>query len=116
MKSAKSFTVTSKVKLAFVSGTFKLDFNYLDLTPPSHLTFEAVGEGLGVSIRLNTAIDLKTCGDSETELAWKAEAQLRGLIAELSPGLIQSGADKFTRQFFERVKSKLDAQSTQPTN
>ncbi|HUK49905.1 MAG TPA: SRPBCC domain-containing protein [Terriglobales bacterium] len=108
IKNAKSFTVISKVKIAFLSGTFKLDFNYLEQVPPSRLTFEAVGEGLGVFIRLNTVIDLKTREVSTTELKWKTDAEVGGILAELPPTLIQAGTDNYTRRFFECVKSKLD--------
>lgn len=108
VKDPKQFTVTVKLGIAFVRGNFKFDFRLLDQTPPSHSRFEAIGKGAGVSVRLNASMDLKEVDSATTELAWQTDAELGGLLGEVSPTLIQSTTKKFTQQFFECVKSKLE--------
>jgi len=108
MKDSKTFSVTVRAGISFVRGTFKFDFTLLDQQPPSHSRFEAVGKGAGVSVKLDTSIDLKEIGPNTTELAWKTDAQLGGLLGELSPSLIQNSTGKLTQDFFECVKSKLE--------
>jgi len=112
VKDAKTFTVTVKVGISFVRGNFKFDFTLLDQKPPSHSTFEAIGKGAGVSVRLNATIELDERGVDLTELKWKTDAQMGGLLGEISPSLIQTSTNKLTQQFFDCVKAKLESSST----
>ena len=112
VKDSKSFSVTVKVGISFVRGNFKFDFTLLDQKPPSHSSFEAIGKGAGVSVRLTATMDLKEIDANLTELAWKTDAQLGGLLGEISPSLIQSSTNKFTQQFFECLKTKLETASS----
>ena len=109
VKDSKTFAVTVKVGIAFVSGSFRFDFTLLDQRPPSHSRFEAVGKGAGVSVRLTASMDLNDVDAGTTELAWKSDAELGGLLGEISPSLIQNSTNKFTQQFFDCVKAKLES-------
>jgi carbon monoxide dehydrogenase subunit G len=109
MKDSRTFTVTVKVGIAFVRGNFKFDFTLLDQKPPSHSKFEAMGRGAGVNVRLSASIDLTEVESGATELAWKTDAELGGLLGEISPSLIQNSTSKFSQQFFDCVKSKLES-------
>ncbi|MGA8856691.1 MAG: carbon monoxide dehydrogenase subunit G [Candidatus Bathyarchaeia archaeon] len=109
VKDSKTFTVSVKVGIAFVRGSFKFDFTLLDQKPPSHSQFEAVGRGAGVSVRLTASMDLNEVDAGTTELAWKTDAELVGLLGEISLSLIQNSTNKFTMQFFDCVKSKLES-------
>lgn len=111
VKDSKTFSVTVKVGISFVRGNFKFDFTLLDQTPPTHSTFDAIGKGAGVSVQLKASMDLRELNSDSTELVWKTDAQLGGLLGEISPSLIQSSTNKFTQQFFECVKAKLEANS-----
>ncbi len=109
VKDSKTFAVTVKVGIAFVRGNFKFDFTLLDQKAPNHSRFEAMGRGAGVSVRLTASMDLNEVDDTTTELAWKTDAELGGLLGEISPSLIQNSTNKFTQQFFDCVKSKLES-------
>jgi carbon monoxide dehydrogenase subunit G len=108
VKDSKTFTVSVKVGIAFVRGTFKFDFALLDQVPPSHSRFKASGKGAGVSVELDANIDLKEIEPNATELMWKTDAQLGGLLGEISPSLIQNSTNKFSQRFFDCVKEKLE--------
>lgn len=109
VKDSRTFTVVVKVGIAFVRGDFKFDFTLLDQTPPSHSRFEAFGKGAGVSIKLIASIDLKSKSEDSTELSWKSDVELGGLLGEISPSLIQSSTNKLTQQFFQFAKEKLES-------
>jgi len=109
VRDSKTFTVSIKVGIAFVRGNFRFDFTLLDQKPPSHSKFEAVGKGAGISVRLTASIDLNEVDTGTTELTWKTDAELGGLLGEISPSLIQNTTNKFTIQFFDCVKSKLES-------
>lgn len=107
----KSFKVTVKVGISFVRGDFNFTFNLLDQTPPSHSQFEAYGKSAGVSVHLNSSIDLREIDISRTELLWRADSAMEGLLTELSPSLLQSSTKKFTQDFFNNLKAKLERNS-----
>ena len=109
VRDSKTFTVSIKVGIAFVRGNFRFDFTLLDQKPPSHSKFEAVGKGAGISVRLTASIDLNEVDTGTTELTWKTDAELGGLLGEISPSLIQNTTNRFTIQFFDCVKSKLES-------
>ena len=108
-RDTKSFSVTLKVGISFVKGDFKFTFNLLEQTPPSNSRFEAIGKSAGVSVHLIASIDLHELEPTVTELAWKADTELGGLLVELSPSLLELSTSKFTQNFFECVKTKLEA-------
>ena len=109
IKDPENFTVTMKVGISFVRGSFKFSFRLLDQTPPSHSRFEAIGKGAGVSVRLNASMQLVDLGTNATQLNWQADTDLGGLLTELSPGLIQNSTDKFTKEFFDCLKRKVES-------
>lgn len=108
LKDEKSFTVSVKVGIAFVKGTFKFDFALLDQNPPSHCKFEAKGRGAGVSVKLEGEMLLEQVDPSSTEVTWKTDVELGGLLAEVSPSLIQNSAVKMTQQLFECLRRKIE--------
>lgn len=109
VKDSRTFTVSVKVGIAFVRGNFRFDFTLLDQKPPSHSKFDAVGKGAGVSVRLTASIDLNELDSGTTELTWKTDAELGGLLGEIPPSLIQNSTNKFIKQFFDCVKSKFES-------
>jgi len=105
----RSFTVTVRVSMSIIKGDFKLTFSLLDQTPPTHSEFEATGRGAGISIQMKTSIDLSEPQTHTTELSWKSNVEIGGLLGELSPGLIQSSAEKIMNGFFDSVRSKVES-------
>jgi len=109
VKDPENFNVTVKVGISFVRGSFKFTFRLLDQTPPSRSRFEAIGKGAGVSVKLNASVQLADLGNNATQLNWQADADLGGLLTELSPSLIQNSTDKFTKEFFDCLKRKVES-------
>jgi len=108
IKDSKTFVVTVKVSISFVKGNFKFTFTLIDQIPPSHSRFQASGRGAGVSVNLNTSMDLSEPQPGSTELSWKTDVELGGLLGELSPSLLQSSTTGFTREFFDCIKAQLE--------
>jgi carbon monoxide dehydrogenase subunit G len=111
VRDSRNFTVTLKLGIAFVRGTLKFDFTLLEQETPIHSRFEGNGRGAGVSVRLEASIYLNEIDPATTELVWKTDAELGGLLGEISSSLIQSSTNKFTQQFFDCIKSQLESAS-----
>lgn len=111
IKDSRTFTVTVGIGVSFVRGTFKFDFTLLEQHAPSHSRFQGIGKGAGVSVQLTAEMDLTEVDADSTGLKWKADAVLGGLLGELSPSLIQGSTGKFTEQFFQCIRTKLESQS-----
>ena len=60
-----------------------------------------------MSVNLSASIQLVESGNGTTQLNWNSDADLGGLLAELSPSLIKNSTDKFTREFFDSVKRQV---------
>ena len=108
VKDTRTFLVTVRVGISFVKGSFRFLFTLLDQVPPEHSRFEADGKGAGVSVHLSATLDLSE-QDGSTQLNWKTDAQLGGLLAEISPSLITNSTNKYTTEFFECIKRKLES-------
>jgi len=109
IKDSKTFVVTVKVGISFVRGNFKFTFTLIDQIPPSHLRFQANGRGAGVSVNMNTSMDLSEPQPGSTELSWKSDVELGGLLGELSPSLLQNSTSGFTQEFFNCIKAQLES-------
>ena len=109
IKDSKTFVVTVKVGISFVRGNFKFTFTLIDQIPPSHLRFQANGRGAGVSVNMNASMDLSEPQPGSTELSWKSDVELGGLLGELSPSLLQNSTSGFTQEFFNCIKAQLES-------
>jgi carbon monoxide dehydrogenase subunit G len=106
---SKTFKVKVKVGIAFVRGSMKFDFILPAQDPPAYIKYEGKGKGAGTSVNLAVEIHLSEKSPETTELSWVANAEFGGLLGEMSESLVQKSTTKFTQQFFENVKSKLEA-------
>lgn len=109
IKDSKTFVVTVKVGISFVRGNFKFTFTLIDQIPPSHSRFQANGRGAGVSVNMNASMDLSEPQPGSTELSWKSDVELGGLLGELSPSLLQNSTSGFTQEFFNCIKAQLES-------
>lgn len=77
-------------------------------SPPTHLAWHIVTKGIGVEIALETAVDLLPTTPSGTQLTWQATITRRtGLVAALSPALLQAAAEQTIRQGWSRLRESL---------
>jgi carbon monoxide dehydrogenase subunit G len=105
----KNFKVVVRVGMLFIRGKLRFDFVVKERSAPSHTSFSGDGRGAGVSIKLVVNVDMNEEGPDLTELSWTADAELGGLLSEVSQSLLQSNTTKFTKQFFDCVKARVEA-------
>jgi len=108
VKDANTFVVTLQAGFSFFKTNFRFTFTLLDQNPPSHVRFQAHGGGAGVSIKMETSMDLSETQPGSTEISWRTDAEVRGPFGELSPSLLQNSRGGFTEQFLSCIKRQLE--------
>jgi len=92
---------------SFLRGTMKLQIELADLAPPDRAVMQVAAQGIGVSMRIISQLQVAPEG-SGARLTWSAQVdQLKGLVAALSPSLIKAAADQVIRHAWTQVRKQL---------
>jgi carbon monoxide dehydrogenase subunit G len=95
--------VVGPVKARF-TGKLRLS----DMTAPERYSLVFEGSGGAAGFGKGTAnVELKTLGESQTQLAYSADAQVGGKIAQVGSRLIDGIARKIAEEFFTRFETAL---------
>jgi carbon monoxide dehydrogenase subunit G len=92
---------------SFLRGTMKLAIALGDTTPLERATMNVTAQGIGVGMNVISRLAIAPEGTG-SKLTWSAEvAELKGLIAAVSPGLISAAADQVIRHAWSQVREQL---------
>ena len=88
-----------------------------DLQPPEHYTLSFEGDG-GIAgfARGSAEVDLSVPGSEpgHTRLAYRAQAQVGGRLAQIGSRLIDATAARMSAQFFERLTQAITTPAESP--
>lgn len=104
-----NFNVTVKIGIALIRSSMKFNFTITGDESSYLARYEGAGRGAGVSIKLTITVNLLESAQDHTQISWITDATLGGMLAELPGGLIENTTKKFTKEFFECVKKRLEA-------
>ena len=92
---------------SFLRGTMKLAISLGETSPPECATMSVAAQGIGVGMNVISQLAIAADGDG-SKLTWSANvAELKGLIAAVSPGLISAAADQVIRHAWTQVRKQL---------
>lgn len=112
--SPTEMVATLKVKVTFVSATFKSTITLANLNAPESYTLVTEGSGgLIGSLKSSTDVHLREEGN-ETVVTYRTRAEIGGKLALLGSKMIDASARKMVTKFFERL-TKIMTDKTQPT-
>jgi len=106
--SEDKFIAKFKLGIGWIKGVFDFEFVITDVIPQSHARLLAHGSGVKSEIDLDITIDLVDAPDGGTNLLWKANAKVGGLLAGVGQRLINSVAERIVSQFFEKLRNELE--------
>jgi len=100
-------TVVGKVKagVSFIKGTFTIDARIVERDAPRRARLGLRASGMGSTIDVDSSLVLTQLGD-ETEVAWSADAVIRGTIASIGARLLPGIVEKKTQEFFEALRTQ----------
>ena len=106
----KTYMVTIKVKIAFISLTFNMNVQITEMNPPSHLETLATGEesSMASNIKAKNFLDLNSLSESETEISYRSEVSLFGKLGTMGQSVVKGKAKQLGKEFAEAVKSRLE--------
>ncbi|HEX3727802.1 MAG TPA: SRPBCC domain-containing protein [Pirellulales bacterium] len=92
---------------SFLRGTMKLTITLDQLAEPTSATMSVVAQGIAVGMTVRSHLAIAADG-SGSRLTWTATvAELKGLIAAVSPGLISAAADQVIRHAWTQIRQQL---------
>jgi len=100
-------TLVGKVKagVSFIKGTFTVDARIVEREAPRRARLRLRSSGMGSTIDVDSSLALAQVGD-ETEVAWTADAVIRGTIASIGARLLPGIVEKKTQEFFEAIRTQ----------
>ncbi|MBX7165388.1 MAG: SRPBCC family protein [Pirellulales bacterium] len=98
---------TVRPGFGFLRGTLKLDIGLESLDPPRGAVMRIAGRGIGTEIDVASTLAIAP-HDGGSRLAWSADVtRLKGLIATVSPTLIQAAAGQVLKNGWQQIRRQL---------
>ncbi len=104
------------VGVGAVKAKFTLDITRPEMQEPEHMTMKGRGKAPGSAVDLFGDMHLTSLESGETRMDWKATVAISGTIASVGARLLQGTAERLTGQFFDCLKTKLQASDTVSTS
>jgi hypothetical protein len=100
-----AFSAKVKAKVGPVNSRFSGTVTLSNLNPPESYTISGEGSGGAAGFAKGGAdVKLEEIDAGQTKLSYKVDAQVGGKLAQLGQRLIQSTANKYAKQFFDKFE------------
>ena len=97
------------VGVGAVKAKFTLDVTRPEMREPEFMTMKGRGKAPGSAVDLSGDMHLSTVDKGNTQMDWEATVVVSGTIASVGARLLQGTAERLTGQFFNCIKTKLQA-------
>lgn len=111
------YSVSMVAAVGPVKARFKGRLQQQDLQPPQRYTLSFEGDG-GVAgfARGSAEVELSEAEGNATVLAYRAQAQIGGRLAQIGSRLVDATAARMSQQFFERLAAAIVPPPPAPAN
>src|SRR5258708_22992458 len=92
-----------------VKAKFTLDVTRPELQAPEKMVVKGRGKAPGSAVELSGIMNLSSINANETRMDWSAQVVVSGTLASVGARLMSSTAEKLTGQFFDCLKTNLQA-------
>ncbi|MDA8371747.1 MAG: carbon monoxide dehydrogenase subunit G [Nocardiopsaceae bacterium] len=101
---------TINVGVGSIKGTFQGDVELTDLQQPKSLVMRASGAGAPGTVKADVAVELDELADGRTELTYRAEAVVGGMVGGVGQRMLTGVTKKMAGEFFSRLNKELDGE------
>jgi carbon monoxide dehydrogenase subunit G len=106
---AEQWKAVVAVGVGPVKAKFTLDISRPEMHEPDRMVVKGRGKAPGNAVELIGTMNLSAISPQETRMDWNANVVLSGTLATVGARLMSSTTEKLTAQFFDCLKSKLQA-------
>lgn len=92
-----------------VKAKFTMDVTRPEVHEPDLMVVKARGKAPGSAVELSGKMNLTAIDEAQTRMDWSAHAVVSGTIASVGARLMNGTVEKLTGQFFDCLKTKLQA-------
>jgi carbon monoxide dehydrogenase subunit G len=104
------------VGVGAVKAKFTMDVTRDEMLELEHMTMKGRGKAPGSAVDMSGHMHLSTVDNGDTQMDWEASVVVSGTIASVGARLLQGTAQRLTGQFFDCLKSTLQAPDTANTS
>ena len=104
------------VGVGAVKAKFTMDVTRDELQEPEHMLIKGRGKAPGSAVDMTGHMHLSTLDSDETQMDWTATVVVSGTIASVGARLLQGTAERLTGQFFDCLKTTLQAPAPDEVN
>jgi len=108
--SETEYRAVVKVKISFISATFKVKTTITEQDAPRYLRCEGAGEDSKVasSMKHDSELFLAETDDGGTEIKVKADAQVFGRLGSFGLSVMKTKIDRLWKEFGENLRRELE--------
>lgn len=112
--SPTEYLVAIKVKISFVSASFKIRTHIVEQKEPSYLRSEGQGEDAALASKLKhqSELFLTPTPDGQTELRILTQVEVFGRVGSFGLSAMKTKADRMWDEFSAKLKETLEARLT----
>ena len=92
-----------------VKAKFNLDVTRPEMHEPDKMVVKGRGKAPGSAVELAGTMNLSSIDEAQTRMDWSANVVVSGTIASVGARLMNSTSEKLTGQFFNCLRTKLQA-------
>lgn len=92
-----------------VKAKFNMDVTRPDMEEPKRMVVKARGKAPGTAVEMSGTMNLTSPDEAVTQMDWQAHVVVSGTLASVGARLMNSTAEKLTGQFFDCLKTNLQA-------
>ncbi|HLZ59559.1 MAG TPA: carbon monoxide dehydrogenase subunit G [Ktedonosporobacter sp.] len=93
-----------------VKAKFTMDVTRPEMHEPDLMVVKGRGKAPGSAVELSGKMNLSALDEGQTQMDWSANVVVSGTIASVGARLLSGTAEKLTGQFFDCLKTKLQAE------
>ncbi len=102
----RQLTVNVKVGISHIRGTASVQLELVEAERPRRAVYQGKGSVAGGTVNLTASFELTEYGD-DTQVNWKADAQLFGRLISIAGGLLEPLAKKNVQKLIDGLQAAL---------
>lgn len=102
----RQFTVNVKVGISHIRGTASVQLELIEAERPRRAVYQGKGSVSGGTVNLTASFEFTDHGN-ETQVNWKADAQLFGRLISIAGGLLEPLAKKNVQKLIDGLQTAL---------